>query len=741
MDAASTQQLSKQRQAYKRRIFWTIESILLIGIVYGTAVFSRWLSSNTVEFSPIWPPTGIAVAVALLRPSQLISIAVGLFCWAFYSINASWDWSLLICLTLAGPLLVRAVKVRWGFRQLSYQSGNIKQLKFNFIAIFLIGIIPSSLIGSYLFYIQAIDTAFVDILIVYLISDAAGIMLLSPIFYGLLKKPTLKLTGVSFRYIWFSCVTLFFVMIPPFFEYLDYSKYAQSSYLLILPYLAWVATRNNLHKLAWGVFIVGLAHLSFVSIGIGFELSNLTPNTLIQETLLILVAGIFGYFLLANSLERLQHFEQAKWQALHNEHTQWLNERGLQKQLEHLPKDQQHDILLTQVCRRDLLLSSLSYEELKAIELHLCQTLHERHTWIATARLSDLTLGFIVPSKSELALDQHDFQTINIQGLGIALSLAWARVPIKERPERSLTDAYSALQLAKEQPMTRVFEISRSEHQTKTSSFFSLYQDIIESIHHEGIVLYGQKILGTKDSQLTIEVLSRLKNKEGKILMPGEFLPILRAFDDLERLDRQVILTFIQYAHHFKAHWPKIEKININLSGSTLCDPEFEGWLMKHWQEAIPKEKICFEITESELIRNWDLAVSIAKQLKTLGFKVAIDDFGSGLASYEYIERFQVDLIKLDGQFIQELANNPIHQAMVKATVNIARSMDLKVCAEFVDSENTLQLLQAEGVDYFQGYYIGKPAPLDHFWEALPTQSNLQSDGSDPQNSSYRYKS
>ncbi len=105
------------------------------------------------------------------------------------------------------------------------------------------------------------------------------------------------------------------------------------------------------------------------------------------------------------------------------------------------------------------------------------------------------------------------------------------------------------------------------------------------------------------------------------------------------------------------------------------------------------------------------LAVRNIQGFRTLGFNVAIDDFGTGLASFEYLNQFAVNVLKLDGQFISDVAQNPRHQAIVRSMVAVAASYNLELVGEFVDSEEALQCLHELGVDYAQGYHVGKPTP------------------------------
>ena len=127
----------------------------------------------------------------------------------------------------------------------------------------------------------------------------------------------------------------------------------------------------------------------------------------------------------------------------------------------------------------------------------------------------------------------------------------------------------------------------------------------------------------------------------------------------------------------------------------------------------MPAKNICFEITETSAIADPANAGRFITELKRLGCQFALDDFGSGLSSFGYLKQLPVDYLKIDGIFIQELANNRIDQAMVASINNIGHIMGLKTIAEFVEDAATLNILRQIGVDYVQGYYLSRPEPLE----------------------------
>jgi len=164
------------------------------------------------------------------------------------------------------------------------------------------------------------------------------------------------------------------------------------------------------------------------------------------------------------------------------------------------------------------------------------------------------------------------------------------------------------------------------------------------------------------------------------------------------------------------AHADKIQnndKFNINLSADTLCEKEFFSFLESLFLCSIIKpSQICFEITETAAVTNLTAATELISNLKELGCQFALDDFGSGLSSFGYLKNFPVDYLKIDGSFVKDLMDDPIDAAMVKSINEIGHIMGKKTVAEFVENKQIADELTKMGINYAQGYYFSKPAPI-----------------------------
>jgi EAL domain-containing protein (putative c-di-GMP-specific phosphodiesterase class I) len=154
--------------------------------------------------------------------------------------------------------------------------------------------------------------------------------------------------------------------------------------------------------------------------------------------------------------------------------------------------------------------------------------------------------------------------------------------------------------------------------------------------------------------------------------------------------------------------------LSVNLSGRTMGDAEFAGWLEALLLAApVPPGRLIVEITETAAIVNLERARALAATLRRLGCLLALDDFGAGFASFSYLKHLSFDLLKIDGEFVRGLRDNPTDRLVVEAVVAIARGLGTPSLAEFVADSDTLEAVRDLGVDYAQGFHLGRPAPVD----------------------------
>ena len=229
--------------------------------------------------------------------------------------------------------------------------------------------------------------------------------------------------------------------------------------------------------------------------------------------------------------------------------------------------------------------------------------------------------------------------------------------------------------------------------------------------------LYCQKITPLQDGEGSnhYEILLRLSDPEKGLISPMEFIPAAERYDLMPSIDRWVISTFFNsYGDHLRTA-PLCEEVvyTINLSGASINNEQFFEFLKQQFTlHQISPEKICFEITETMAIANLEKAAQLISDLKTLGCSFALDDFGSGMSSLAYLKTLPVDYLKIDGNFVKNIVNDPIDKATVECFKQIGEIMNIQTIAEFVENDDIALELKEIGINYAQGYGIGRPAPL-----------------------------
>jgi len=239
---------------------------------------------------------------------------------------------------------------------------------------------------------------------------------------------------------------------------------------------------------------------------------------------------------------------------------------------------------------------------------------------------------------------------------------------------------------------------------------------IQEALEQSQFQLFCQKIkpLNDKfDKELNVEILIRMQNKNGELISPGVFIPAAERFSLMGAIDKWVVLEALKTLADSPVLLNALKKCAINLSGASITDEDFAKLIKSKMLEyAIPPEKICFEITETEAVTKLNRAERFITILREFGCKFALDDFGAGMCSFSYLKHLPVDYVKIDGHFIKNMEQEATDVAIVKSINDIANSLGKRTIAEFVGNESTLRLLEEIGVNYVQGFHVDKPKPF-----------------------------
>lgn len=241
---------------------------------------------------------------------------------------------------------------------------------------------------------------------------------------------------------------------------------------------------------------------------------------------------------------------------------------------------------------------------------------------------------------------------------------------------------------------------------------------LIDALDNDRFVLYAQRLLPLRPAapgERVTEVLVRLVDPDGRLVLPGEFVPAAERFGLAAAIDRWVVRELI---HRVSRRPPSPEEsgpstLLVNLSGTTLSDLTFAEDVERMLRRsACDPSLFCFEVTETAVVRDLEAAVDLMARLSRLGCRFALDDFGTGLSSLAYLRSLPVQLLKIDGAFIRGLARDATARAIVESVVHLARALGLGTVAEWVEDSATLERVTTAGLDYAQGFAIHTPEPF-----------------------------
>ena len=286
-----------------------------------------------------------------------------------------------------------------------------------------------------------------------------------------------------------------------------------------------------------------------------------------------------------------------------------------------------------------------------------------------------------------------------------------------------LSEADTACFTAKEQGRNRVFafhDASTSHYMRQTSRGW--LKRINDALAEGAFTLLYQPIVpiesGRMGSMPRVEALLRMSETGGELILPMSFIPVAERYDLMRTIDRWVIeRAFSDYRRLAKLRDnPSPAEFSINLSGHTLSSPDFAEFIQAKFTEfAVPPQSIFLEITETAAIANVERARSLIEALRALGVRFYLDDFGSGLSSFNYLKHFPVDGLKIDGLFVKGIAKNYLDYALVESIQRIGIALGLQTVAEYVESEDIARKLVQIGVTHGQGFHLSPPRT----WETL----------------------
>lgn len=421
------------------------------------------------------------------------------------------------------------------------------------------------------------------------------------------------------------------------------------------------------------------------------------------------------------------------WQASHDDLTQLCNRRELERQLQQvmdsaINENVEHCLVYMDLDKFKVVNDTCGHAAGDELLKQLAEIFRANVRGADTlARLGGDEFAFIltrcslepamiIAEKIRAAVEAFRFgwgETFFQTGVSMGLVVIDANCP-------SLTDIFkaadSACYAAKEAGRNRIHIYNPDDIEIALRQGEAHWMvRIQQSLEDHRFQLYYQSIVPLNPQSGDVEhyeILVRMVSETGSIIPPGAFIPSAERYHLMSRIDFWVIEHLIEWMENY---WdfshPGI--FAINLSGQSMADGELQIKIKQLIKSSnIDPKNISFEITETAAISNLSLAKGFISDLKEIGCKFALDDFGSGLSSFAYLKNLPVDYLKIDGTFVKDMVDDPIDRAMVESIHRIGNVMELKTIAEFVENDKIKSALIDIGVDYAQGFGIARPKRL-----------------------------
>lgn len=337
-------------------------------------------------------------------------------------------------------------------------------------------------------------------------------------------------------------------------------------------------------------------------------------------------------------------------------------------------------------------------------------------------RLSGADFGILLEIPDQCEDCQKDFLTREVRNLlsniepvnieeyavNIQVSIGISYSPVSNIM-RMISDSDIALQEAKHNPAKFVFYVPNLETERIFKADLQWKNEIEQAISEKRIFPFYQPIIDNKSRQIVkYECLARLLNNKGSIHLPGEFLPIAQRNNLYPKITRSILKQAFESLNLHN------HGISINLGASDLTDSFTRQYIVTLLNQfSHLGECIQFEILESEVIQDPSVIQQFIAEVKEFNCTTAIDDFGSGYSNFDYLSKYDIDMVKIDGSLIKHLDSDNKSFKLVANMVQFCKELNLKTVAEYVHNEAVFEKVQSLGIDYSQGFYFAKPAPID----------------------------
>jgi len=714
---------------------WFPRALLIGAAAFVACVLARLLAFGSGAELVLWPGAGIALAFGWRYGARYVLPAgVGAAAWVMLHTSSPGLALTGFAASVAGPAIAIIAMRRLGdWKPADYRLDAV--LRFTII----VGLVAAPLDATLATVgirvsgsLEGLHAA--HLFMSWWLIDALGIMLVAPALLAWINEaqPPLEDAHRDSPVLDGPAVLLTLAVVIGSLVLSNFSQpqYARALLFFYFPIVAWTSVRLSERATALSLFVTALPLLA-----VRAHQSTLDGGgvaSALEAAVLVLSAVVVALLLQSVASDRRQALARVAEQARQDLTTGLLNDRGLLAELgERLvsPSRPNYGLVGIHIGNFDTIHDLCGPIQALQLEQSVAMLLSRQAGNAQSARLSSGRFALIVAADTvaqvrSLAREiysQLNGQVYKAEHGSIRLQASVGGLLIDrhvlinaEDCLLSLSDAMAISASVRDpqlfvEPLSQTMIDARRSHQGKI-------EHIREAIRDQRLEVYAQPMIDPEapDGMLAFEILTRLRDRDGSLIRPPEFLPLAVQAQMTVALDRGVIQKVFGWLATNREALARTYKCSINLSGMTMSDGTIAGYIREQRAlYAIPADKIVFEITESEAIRNPGAASRLVDELKAEGFGIALDDFGTGLATFEYLKRFPLDYLKIDGSFIRNLVTNPIDEEIVLSTVRVARRLNVRTIAEHVHSRDIYDRLQTLGVEYVQGELIGAPMPIE----------------------------
>ncbi len=278
-----------------------------------------------------------------------------------------------------------------------------------------------------------------------------------------------------------------------------------------------------------------------------------------------------------------------------------------------------------------------------------------------------------------------------------------------------LSAADIACYAAKDGGRNRV-QVYEKDHGTNRHREMQWVGRIARAVEDARLELYAQRIVGISKAAGDLpffELMVRLRDEDGSLVPPSDFIPAAERYNVMVMVDRWVVKRAIELLEACLRAGRRLPLVAVNLSGTSINDEDFLEFVLSRLGDERVARALCFEITETAAVASLSKATYVMRELKARGCRFALDDFGSGVSSFVYLKTLPVDFLKIDGHFAAHVATDIVDRSMVEAIAKIGAAMQVATIAEKVESAEVMAVLKQIGVDYIQGFHLAEPCAID----------------------------